>query len=71
MTGCNPAVGCWDVPHVPNVQFFTPQGDAFHGTYWHHMEGKANLSHGCVNLTLDDAAWLYGWTVVGTDVIII
>ena len=71
MTGCNEAVGCWDVPNVPNVQFFTSDGEALHGTYWHHEFGIKNMSHGCVNLSLDDAAWLYDWTVIGTDVIVV
>jgi len=71
MRGCNTAVGCWSVPNIPNVQFFTSEGHAFHGTYWHNDFGKANRSHGCINLTLGDAEWLYGWTVVGTDIIII
>jgi|GEM_PF-6222204 len=71
MTGCSSGVGCWSVPNVPNVEYFTSAGHAFHGTYWHNMFGQANLSHGCVNLTLSDAQWLYSWTVVGTDVIVI
>jgi lipoprotein-anchoring transpeptidase ErfK/SrfK len=71
MRGCNTLVGCWVVPNVPNAEFFTSDGDALHGTYWHNQFGKANLSHGCVNLTLTDAAWLYDWTSVGTDVIVV
>lgn len=71
MKGCNKAVGCWTVPNVPNVQYFTGEGHAFHGAYWHNKFGQANLSHGCVNLPLDDAAWLFGWTEVGTDVIVV
>lgn len=71
MTGCNLAAGCWNVPNVPNVQFFTSEGHAFHGTYWHNDFGKVNRSHGCVNLTQNDATWLYGWTEVGTDVVIV
>ncbi len=71
MRGCAQPVGCWVVPDVPNAEFFTGNGDALHGTYWHNQFGKANLSHGCVNLSLDDAAWLYGWTEVGTDVVVV
>lgn len=70
MSGCNVKVGCWWVPHVPNAEFFTRDGDALHGTYWYVNWGHQNLSHGCVNLQLADAAWLYDWTVVGTDVIV-
>jgi lipoprotein-anchoring transpeptidase ErfK/SrfK len=71
MTGCNKMVGCWTVPNVPNAEFFTGEGHALHGTYWHNRFGQANLSHGCVNLSLSDAAWLYDWTQVGTDVVVV
>lgn len=71
MKGCNAKVGCWVVPNVPNAQFFTDDGEALHGTYWHNQFGIANLSHGCVNLTLADAAWLFDWTAVGTDVVVV
>jgi lipoprotein-anchoring transpeptidase ErfK/SrfK len=70
MKGCNKLVGCWSVPNVPNAEFFTSDGDALHGTYWYVNWGHQNLSHGCVNLQLADAAWLYDWTSVGTDVIV-
>lgn len=70
MSGCNVKVGCWVVPNVPNAEFFTKDGDALHGTYWYVNWGHQNLSHGCVNLQLADAAWLYDWTQVGTDVIV-
>jgi lipoprotein-anchoring transpeptidase ErfK/SrfK len=70
MRGCNIKVGCWVVPNVPNAEFFTKDGDALHGTYWYVNWGHQNASHGCVNLQLADAAWLYGWTQVGTDVIV-
>jgi lipoprotein-anchoring transpeptidase ErfK/SrfK len=70
MSGCNVKVGCWTVPNVPNAEFFTKDGDALHGTYWYVNWGHQNLSHGCVNLQLGDAAWLYDWTQVGTDVIV-
>jgi hypothetical protein len=32
-----------------------------HAAYWHNSFGSAR-SHGCVNLTFDDAEWLYNWT---------
>jgi hypothetical protein len=70
MHGCNIKVGCWVVPNVPNAEFFTKDGDALHGTYWYVNWGHQNASHGCVNLQMADAAWLYDWTQIGTDVII-
>jgi lipoprotein-anchoring transpeptidase ErfK/SrfK len=29
------------------------------------------MSHGCVNLPLDVAEWLYGWAPVGTPVFVV
>ena len=58
------------VPDVPSVLYFTDYGHALHGTYWHQNFG-APMSHGCVNLPLDVAAWLYRWAPVGTRVLIV
>jgi hypothetical protein len=71
MKGCSPAFGCWSVPNVPNVMTFDSRGDALHGAYWHNSFGKANLSHGCVNLPLGFADWLFDWTPVGTPVVVV
>lgn len=45
---------------VPFVQYFH-KGFALHGAYWHDEFGKIR-SHGCVNLSPIDAAWLFEWT---------
>lgn len=45
---------------VPFVQYFH-KGFALHGTYWHDEFGKVR-SHGCVNLSPVDAAWMFEWT---------
>lgn len=45
---------------VPFVQYFH-SGFALHGTYWHDEFGKIR-SHGCVNLSPIDAAWIFEWT---------
>jgi hypothetical protein len=55
------------VDDVPNVLYFNLQGEALHGTYWHNNFGEP-MSHGCVNLPLDFAAWLFGWAPLGTGV---
>lgn len=61
----------WEVPNVPHVMYFRHGGFAIHGTYWHNYFGTgARLSHGCVNLSLDAAAWLYDWAPVGTPVVV-
>ncbi len=55
-------------PRVPHTMFFYG-GYAIHGAYWHKKFGQS-VSHGCVNLNLTDAAWLYDWTPVGTTVVV-
>jgi len=48
--------------HLPNVEwvqyFYEDYG--FHGTYWHNNFGHP-MSHGCINMTNDDAQWLFAW----------
>ena len=58
------------VEDVPYVMYFDNGGNAIHGTYWHSNFG-APMSHGCVNLPMDVAAWLYGWADVGTAVSVV
>jgi lipoprotein-anchoring transpeptidase ErfK/SrfK len=52
------------------VMYFDNLGNALHGTYWHNNFGYP-MSHGCVNLPMDVAAWMYGWAPVGTLVTVI
>ncbi len=54
----------YNVPNVPWVMYFTDVGHAIHGTYWHDNFG-AVMSHGCVNLPLWFAEWLYYWSPGG------
>jgi lipoprotein-anchoring transpeptidase ErfK/SrfK len=58
------------VPDVPYVMYFDNLGNALHGTYWHNNFGHP-MSHGCVNLPMDVAAFLYSWTDIGTAVTVI
>ena len=51
----------YDLPGVPWVSFFTGNGDAFHGTYWHNDFGRPR-SRGCVNLPSEAAKFIYRWT---------
>jgi hypothetical protein len=46
---------------VPWCGFFTTEGHAFHGTYWHDNFGIP-MSHGCVNMRSDEAKWLFRWS---------
>lgn len=58
----------WYVPDVPWVQYVVG-GVALHGTYWHDRFGTGmRMSHGCINLGMDDARWLYEWAGIGTAV---
>ena len=59
------------VEAVPHVMFFEG-GYGIHGTYWHDDFG-VQKSHGCVNVSLADARWLFqfasphlpvGWSAV-------
>lgn len=57
----------YNVPDVPDVMYFTDLGHALHGTYWHNNFGTP-MSHGCVNLPMDVADWMYQWAPLGMRV---
>ncbi len=46
---------------VPWCSFFTTEGHALHGTYWHDNFGHP-MSHGCVNMRNEDALWVFRWS---------
>jgi len=54
------------LPDVPYVMYFY-KGYGLHGTYWHNNFGTP-MSHGCVNLSIPDAEWLYNFSSEGTVV---
>lgn len=61
MSGGDRASGTYyNLPNVQWVQYFYGEF-ALHGTYWHNNFGTP-MSHGCVNLTIEDAEWLFNWT---------
>lgn len=51
---------------VPYVMYFY-KGFGLHGTYWHSNFGVP-MSHGCVNLSIPDAAWIFQNASIGTMV---
>jgi len=53
--------GWFDLPGVPWNTFFTYEGIAIHGTYWHNDFGVVR-SHGCVNVPIQVAKFIYRWT---------
>lgn len=48
------------LPGVPAVTYFNHRGTAAHGTTWHN-DWKTQRSHGCINLTPEDAWWIFRW----------
>ena len=52
------------LPNVPYVLYFH-EGYGIHGTYWHSNFGHP-MSHGCLNLSIPDAGWIYDWASIGT-----
>ncbi|NJC98332.1 MAG: L,D-transpeptidase [Anaerolineae bacterium] len=52
----------YELPGVPWTCFFTTQGHAFHGTYWHENFGVP-MSHGCINMRTEEAKWLFRWAL--------
>ena len=60
MRGGSRAAGdSYHVTEVKNVQYFF-EDYAFHGTYWHSNFGTP-MSRGCINMTEEDAEWLFDW----------
>lgn len=57
----------YGVEDVPNVMYINYDAEALHGAYWHNNFGVP-MSHGCINLPLDVAAFLFGWAPLGTPV---
>jgi len=58
----------YDVPDVPYTMYYSG-GYAIHGAYWHRRFGTP-VSHGCVNVAVNHAKWLYDWATVGTPVVV-
>jgi lipoprotein-anchoring transpeptidase ErfK/SrfK len=57
----DPESNDFDLPGVPWVSYFTKNGIAIHGTYWHNNYGSVR-SHGCVNISPQAAKWIYRWS---------
>lgn len=55
-------------PDVPWVQYFH-RGFGFHGAPWRSSFGYSG-SHGCINLPVSDAKWLYDWASIGTKTVV-
>jgi len=55
-------------PDVPWVQYFH-NGYGFHGAPWRSSFGYSG-SHGCINMPVSDAKWLYDWASIGTKTVV-
>lgn len=60
MTGASGQPDFYYIENIPHIMYFD-NDIALHAAYWHDRFGYRQ-SHGCVNLTLMDAYWLYEWT---------
>ncbi|MDX2241272.1 MAG: L,D-transpeptidase [Leptolyngbyaceae cyanobacterium bins.302] len=58
----------YDVPDVPYTMYYSG-GYAIHGAYWHHRFGTP-VSHGCTNVAVNHARWLFNWATIGTPVVV-
>lgn len=58
----------YDLPNVPHVLSFKGPY-TIHGAYWHNNFGH-RMSHGCVNVDLKNAKWIYDWAPLDTPVVI-
>ncbi|HWV50178.1 MAG TPA: L,D-transpeptidase family protein [Microbacterium sp.] len=66
MVGNNGDGTKYRTPDVPWVTYFN--GDqAFHGAYWHNNFGNV-MSHGCVNMPVSAAQWVFEWAPDGLEV---
>lgn len=78
LTGCD-STGCWNDP----VSYWMPWLSNQYGIYGFHDAtwraasdfgnidpNSSNASHGCVELPLATAKWLYDWAQIGTTVTI-
>ncbi len=61
MTAGNEGSG-YSTPAVPWCTFIASGGVAIHGAFWHNAFGERR-SHGCVNVTPEDAKWIFRWTM--------
>jgi hypothetical protein len=59
MSGAMGQPDFYSLPAVPYVMFFDSD-ISLHGTYWHDGFGYKR-SHGCVNMSITDAKWVYNW----------
>ena len=60
MTAGNFQTG-YSTPAVPWTTMISGDGISIHGAFWHNAFGERR-SHGCINLSPEDAKWIFRWT---------
>jgi hypothetical protein len=65
MSWGTPGDDFYALEEVPWTMYFD-DGRALHGEYWHDGLGYRR-SHGCVNISITDAHWLYNWVAEEFD----
>lgn len=64
--------GYYYLPNVPYTMYFygpnasKGQGYGIHGAYWHNNFGHP-MSHGCVNMAIEDAGKVFAWADPATS----
>ncbi|NDJ86155.1 MAG: L,D-transpeptidase [Chloroflexi bacterium] len=66
MSGAERQPDYYSLDQVPYAQYFNGL-ISLHGTYWHDSFGYPQ-SHGCVNLSVSDAKWLFEYLAEGSVV---
>ncbi|MER7889409.1 Ig-like domain-containing protein [Micromonospora sp. NPDC094482] len=57
------------VTEIDFAQRLTWGGEYIHAAPWsEHVQGRQNVSHGCVNVSMANARWLFGKTKVGDPI---
>jgi hypothetical protein len=51
----------YSTPAVPWDTVISGDGVAIHGAFWHNAFGEKR-SHGCINVSPEDAKWIFRWT---------
>ena len=51
----------YSTPAVPWSTMISGDGVAIHGAFWHNGFGEKR-SHGCINVSPEDAKWIFRWT---------
>ncbi|MEU4237511.1 Ig-like domain-containing protein [Actinoplanes sp. NPDC026619] len=54
--------GAEDIEYCTRITY---SGEFLHAAPWNHSLGRANMSHGCVNLSVTDAKWVYENFMIG------